>query len=128
MVTIGERLQTFIKSLNISKRKFDLSIGAANGYTSKVLKNNGAMGSNFIEKVATVYPQLNLRWLIKGEGNMLVPHEKVENNLAERSFYELIDSRIEAKLKSQNTHELMKMIIAGMIDDEILKTKNDKVK
>jgi hypothetical protein len=44
----------------MSTRQFDLSIGTGNSYTLRMQKNNASVGSNVIERIAKVYPQINL--------------------------------------------------------------------
>ena len=68
----------FIKFAGLSARQFDLSIGASNGYTLRMKKNNASIGSDVIENILKVYPQLNVVWLITGEGDMLNKGEEDE--------------------------------------------------
>ena len=71
-----DRLMQFIKFAGLSARQFDLSIGASNGYTLRMVKNNASIGSDVIENILKVYPQLNVVWLITGEGEMLKKKEE----------------------------------------------------
>lgn len=66
------RLESYIRLKNLSLNAFDKSIGAANGYIGKQIKVNGSIGSDTIEKIASVFPDLNLMWLLTGEGSMIV--------------------------------------------------------
>jgi len=70
---IIERLNQFIDYKNISLNMFDKSIGASNGYIGKQIKNNGSIGSDLIQKIFSVYPDLNILWLMTGEGEMIKP-------------------------------------------------------
>ena len=56
-----------IKHLGISARQFDISIGTANGYILRMQKNNASVGSDVIECIIQVYPEINLVWLITGQ-------------------------------------------------------------
>ena len=67
-----ERLKEFIDYKRISLNSFDKSIGASNGYIGKQIKNKASMGSDIIEKIISMYPDLNLTWLITGHGNMIL--------------------------------------------------------
>lgn len=63
-----ERLKMFVKSLNMGQNTFEKEVGIANGYlASKSL----TVSSDTIERVLDKYPQLNLDWLFRGEGDML---------------------------------------------------------
>ena len=64
-----------IKHLNLSARQFDLSISASNGYTLRMQKNNASVGSDVIERIVKLYPQVNLVWLITGKGDMLLEEQ-----------------------------------------------------
>lgn len=65
-----QRLKEFIDYKSISLNSFDVSIGASNGYIGRMIKNNASIGSDVIEKISCVFPELNLIWLITGEGDM----------------------------------------------------------
>ena len=66
------RIMLLIKHLDISARQFDISIGTANGYILRMQKNNASVGSDVIERIVKLYPQINLVWLITGKGDMLI--------------------------------------------------------
>ncbi len=61
----------FIKYAGLSARQFDISIGASNGYILRMQKNKASIGSDVIENILRTYPQLNVVWLLTGEGVML---------------------------------------------------------
>jgi len=66
------RIIDFIHQMDMSVRQFDISIGAANGYTLRMEKNNASVGSDVIERINKKYPKLNLVWLITGKGPMFI--------------------------------------------------------
>jgi len=78
---IIERLSQFIDLKGLSLNKFDKSISASNGYIGKQLKNKASIGVDIIEKISRAYTDLNLNWLITGEGEMLKekPSQIIEN-------------------------------------------------
>lgn len=65
------RLKEFIDYKQVSLNAFDKLIGAANGYIGKAIKNNASIGTDVIEKIISIYPDLNPGWLLTGEGGML---------------------------------------------------------
>lgn len=65
--TVKDRLLEFIKHKELSKTRFEKSIGASNGYVNNV--NNG-LSPDKKEKIAKKYPELNMGWLLSGEGDM----------------------------------------------------------
>lgn len=66
-----DRLQSYLRTKGVSLNSFDKSIGAANGYIGKQIRNSGSIGSDMIEKIHCIYTDLNLNWLLTGEGEML---------------------------------------------------------
>ena len=51
--------------------KFEAYVGISNGYLSNMKKKEGAISSDVMLKVLAKFPDLNLDWLITGEGDML---------------------------------------------------------
>ena len=76
MLKTIDRLMQFIKHAGLSARQFDMSIGAGNGYTLRMIKNHASVGSDVIETILRTYPQLNVVWLITGEGEMIKKSKK----------------------------------------------------
>lgn len=62
-----ERLIQFVDYKGISKSKFYSNVGLSNGFLDK----NNHIGSDKIEKIIYKFPELNLNWLITGEGEMI---------------------------------------------------------
>lgn len=72
---ITERLKQFIDSINVSISAFEKSIGMSNASFRKIYNNNGAIGSDKLERILNTYPQLNPLWLLTGEGSMILGEE-----------------------------------------------------
>ena len=87
--------------MNLSARQFDLSIGSANGYTLRMVKNNASVGSDVIEKIANVYPDVNLVWLITGQGDMFVRQDNNEPKISDEQVEALIENKISNKIQSK---------------------------
>lgn len=68
---ILERLKEYIDYRGISVAAFERSIGMANASFGKSLKNKGAIGTDKLEKILSIYPEISPVWLMTGEGNML---------------------------------------------------------
>ncbi len=103
----------FISYAGLSARQFDISIGAANGYTLRMKKNRASIGSDVIENIVRTYPQLNVAWLITGEGEML----KGDNDQELKTFEELpvekqkeIEAIIENKIRERQEAELQSLL------------------
>ena len=62
-----KRLKEFNLTLtNLSIAAFEKSIGMSNASFGKSLKNNGAIGSDKLENILSVYPDINPDWLLTG--------------------------------------------------------------
>ena len=95
-MNIIDRLLQFIEIQNISINKFAQKIDVSNAYFAKQKKNNANIGSQIIEKIVREYKDLNLEWLITGEGTMLKTHitepfEKQEEPQTKSNFGEVIE-------------------------------------
>ncbi len=103
----------FIEYAGLSARQFDLSIGAGNGYTLRMKKNSASIGSDVIENIIRAYPQLNVVWLITGEGAMLKADEEDEildfDHLPKEKQRE-IEQIIEKKIKERHEEELQRLL------------------
>ncbi len=66
--TVKERLEFFLKSKKISKTDFGKAVGVSNSFVSSMRKS---LGPDKIQSIAQTYPDLNVEWLLTGEGEML---------------------------------------------------------
>jgi transcriptional regulator with XRE-family HTH domain len=66
-----DRIVTFIENERITPAEFADQIGIQRSSLSHVLNGRNNPGFSFIQKILTTFPQINSRWLITGEGNML---------------------------------------------------------
>ena len=69
--TVKERLEFFLKSKKISKTDFGKAVGVSNSFVSSMRKS---LGPDKIQSIAQTYPDLNIEWLLTGEGEMLKTH------------------------------------------------------
>lgn len=65
---MNERIKQFIESLDISVSEFERTCNLSNGAVAKMGENTR---SSTIDKIISVYPNLNRTWLLTGDGNML---------------------------------------------------------
>ncbi len=68
--TVKERLEFFLKSKKISKTNFGKAIGVSNSFVSSIRKS---IAPDKIQSIADNWPELNIEWLMTGEGQMLKP-------------------------------------------------------
>ncbi len=77
---IIQRLKEYIDAKGISISAFEKSIGMSNASFGKALKNNGAIGSDKLENILSVYSDINPEWLLTGHGPMLLTPQTSGDN------------------------------------------------
>lgn len=96
--TINQRVIQYIEYKDINKAKFYKDTGIANGTLDKSSKFN----VQNIEKIITVYSDLDAYWLITGKGDMIKKGNSninIDNSkiISEKQWEELIEYKIENK-------------------------------
>ena len=71
MSSVVKRIKEYIDSKGITVAAFERSIGVSNATFGKSLKSGGNLGSDKIEKMLSIYPDLNSEWLMTGRGSMI---------------------------------------------------------
>lgn len=66
-----ERLKEYIDSQGITVAAFEKEAGLSNASFRKTLQSGKGIGSDKLEKILTIYPDLSAEWLLRGEGLML---------------------------------------------------------
>lgn len=73
-----DRIQELVKALKISGREFNKNIGQSNSWNRTIGKT---IGVDIASNILTIYPQVNINWLIKGEGEMFIEEVEESDNL-----------------------------------------------
>lgn len=81
-----ERLIKFLEYLRISQGKFETSIGLSNGFVNNVGDN---IRRSSIDKITSVYPELNTSWLLTGVGEMLKEDDLISRIKKVMYYYDL---------------------------------------
>ena len=71
--TVKSRLKQFISYLNISEREFCRVVGVGAAYIASIKKS---IKADKLEAITKHYPELNPIWLMRGDGDMLLPGVK----------------------------------------------------
>lgn len=100
MNNLTSRLSAFITHRNISISEFEKSISASNGSIRKAIKGNNSLVSDKLEKIFSLYPELNPTWLLTGQGQMLKTPDNVDTVI--HGGGNLISDNIHAKKVEQN--------------------------
>jgi len=119
-----DRILFLIKSMGMSVRQFDISIGASNGYTLRMNKNRASVGSDVLEKIVEKYPKVNLNWLVTGRGTMFQTEDEEPIPLSP----EEIEAIIEDKIQEHRDAEMSELLDRIKQEMEITQKKIDEQK
>jgi transcriptional regulator with XRE-family HTH domain len=93
-----DRITQFLEKENISPAEFADKIGVQRSSVSHVLNGRNYPGASFIQKMLSSYRNLNPRWLLLGEGDML--DSPVSNKREPSLFADNQPSNITGKISS----------------------------
>lgn len=83
MTNFSERLMYFIeKQLHISVREFEKNANLPQGSIQRAI-NGTNMGIDKLSLISQYYPDLDMDWLISGEGNMINKENTKENTVCD---------------------------------------------
>lgn len=76
---VRDRLEYYIAHKGLSVRRFEILIGASNGYVSNIKLNITPAKQ---KQIQSAFPDLNMSWLLTGEGDMLrhAPSHNITGN------------------------------------------------
>lgn len=66
-----DRIKKFMEHKGISPSELADAIGVQRSNVTHVLKARNKPSFQFIEKLLQIYPEINAKWLLLGEGNMI---------------------------------------------------------
>lgn len=125
---IKERIQALIQALGMSGREFCKSIGQSDSWNRTIGKN---IGTDVVVNILTTYPQVNINWLILGEGEIFrenYPAElKEESNILYfNKNYETIceELRLDNKELREENRKLRESYLELMHKNEQLMVEN----
>lgn len=76
-----DRIVKFMEKRGLTPTEFADGIGIQRSNLSHVLSGRNNPGFSFIQKILSAYPEINSRWLITGEGEMLLESPKQLENV-----------------------------------------------
>ncbi len=88
-----DRIYQYIEFKGINNSKFEKICGISNGYIGKMYTRNADIGETIMLQVLENCPDINIEWLILGNGPMLKTESKKnppDGNLLLQRFEELV--------------------------------------
>ena len=111
-MSFGDRLKQYIDYKRTNIRAFELKSGLKNGTVYKVVKNNTSLNGDSIEAIGKAWNDIDLNWLILGEGNMLKTEASSDDNGKNDLGYKAQLTRADSQIELQNDMiNLLKKII-----------------
>lgn len=107
-MSVKERIKKFIQTQKITVIEFERSISASNGYINSIHKS---IGIDKLNDIIEKYPNLNIEWLLSGNGEMLksekniIEVKQVDNEWLLRRFEELVVENALLKNELENLKE-----------------------
>lgn len=98
MESVSDRLASFLKYKGKGQTAFEQEAGLSRGYVQKASDN---MGYKIKSKISEYCPELNMDWLLTGEGNMLKDEQHVS---------EVTDVKSLSNLKSKDVKKDEQMV------------------
>ncbi|MDF0705627.1 helix-turn-helix transcriptional regulator [Flagellimonas okinawensis] len=115
---IISRIETIIQHLDISVSAFADEIGVQRSSMSHLLNGRNKPSLDFVMKLVNAYPEVDLYWLLKGEGNF-PKQENKEPSLNERE--------ISKPLTQENTEVIEERRLSESTKNEAGELEPDKI-
>lgn len=93
--SIIDRLRIFAKVKKGSILHFEVDLGFSEGYIKSIYQKSSALGVDKLVQIYTVFPELNIKWLLTGEGEMLL-----EENESNEKYESLVKNKVPDRLAS----------------------------
>lgn len=90
--SVTQRIKHFCKETNITVSAFEKQCNMGNGYVGKIVDG---IGADKLSSISRNFPNLNFKWLLIGEGPMLV--DDCPNDLDFGKFETILNSITKAK-------------------------------
>ncbi len=123
-MSVQERLELYIKSKGLGNYQFEMKVGLSQGYVKGV---RNCLHPEKIKRIANVFPDLNIEWMIIGRGEMI----KSNNPLYENELYKLSQERnsiqedIISRLKTELREEKNRRIALEKDNKRLVKNLHD---
>ena len=100
-LTVGERLDLFIQSLGLGRYQFEMKCGLSQGYINNI---RNSPHPDKLKRIANVYPELNIEWLMIGRGEMLHSRESGLYKMVE-AHHKMVEAKMEIEQNKRNALE-----------------------
>ena len=96
---IQERIEQFIQCKGLSVSRFEKTVGLSNGFVRNMDKG---MSTDKVMRISDVFPDLNILWLITGNGTMLTTDTATSGNDEDRELLRQLAQNLQNQLDVQS--------------------------
>ena len=83
--TIPERIQRIIDHSKMTRRAFGIKMGYRDGtFLFHLLNGRNGISAKLANSIVEVYPEINYKWVLAGEGEMIIEPKEDETSLGKR--------------------------------------------
>lgn len=100
-----DRLKQYIESKGLTIAAVERKLGMSNGALAKPIKNGTSIGSDKLENILTICPDMSLTWLFTGRGDMLNTDNNIPVNDSNTAY---IENRLLKKMLSEKEMTILK--------------------
>lgn len=126
---IQERIEQFIQYKGLTNSRFEKTVGLSNGFVRNMDKG---MSTDKVMRISDTYPDLNVLWLITGEGQMLATGmpttaSNEDNTMLHQliaSLQKQLDVQVQTIAELTEQNKSLMQIISGQL--EILKQSSSQ--
>lgn len=125
---IKERLLQFIEFKGLNKHRFEVMCGFTSRYISNIRKS---ISQRSLKTISCTFPDLNIRWLETGEGQMLnevIPINVQNNTVGNNSSQTIVAGNDNNVTISDKNRQLLESIQKMCDENAALKTENTELK
>jgi transcriptional regulator with XRE-family HTH domain len=115
-VRIIDRLIQYLEHKRITAYSFERTCQVANGYLKKQQKGKGSIGSDILERIHRNYFDINIAWLVTGEGDMTL--SEASDRVTERLMMQEERQSYIKKEMIQLLQEQIKLLESALADKE----------
>ncbi len=122
---VSERIKMIIDYYGENKNTFSKKIGLSNNVTiGRIINENRKPSYEILSKIATNYPEINTKWLLVGEGEMINNENPTsKQDLSTVSLLEILVDKNEELLRDESFKSYIKMNMEYLMIDEVREKK-----
>ncbi len=119
-LSVAERIKAFCQARHITVARFEREAGLSNGYTSQL---KSAPGPGKRMQIAAAFPELNVGWLLTGEGEMIRPPQAI----GDVSNSTVVGANVSGNGNLISHNDMADMIRLQLGYQDLLKKKDEQI-